>query len=74
MNGTIKKATVKRYQNDDHGQLRAHLGNFLSAYNSRHRLKTLKGLTAYEFLCKAWQTEPQKFILNPLYQMPGLNK
>jgi hypothetical protein len=73
MNRTIKEAAVKRYHYDDHGQLRAHLENFVSAYNFGRRLKTLKGLTPYEFICKAWQTEPQRFILNPLHQMPGLN-
>jgi hypothetical protein len=74
MNRTIKERAVKRYHYDDHGQLRAHLGNFVSAYNFDRRLKTLKGLTPYEFICKAWQTEPQRFILNPPHQMPGLNR
>jgi len=73
MRRTIKDATVKRYHYDDHGQLRAHLGNFVSASNFGRRPTTLKGLTPYQFICKAWQTEPQRFILNPLHQMPGLN-
>ncbi|MEA2263401.1 MAG: hypothetical protein QOJ51_6226, partial [Acidobacteriaceae bacterium] len=37
------------------------------------RLKTLHGLTAYEFICKCWQKEPDRFTLNPIHQMPGLN-
>jgi transposase InsO family protein len=73
MNRTIKEATVQRYHYDAHGQLRRHLDDFVSAYNFGRRLKTLKGLTPYEFICKAWQTEPQRFTLNPLHQMPGLN-
>ena len=44
MNRTIKDATVKRYHYDDHDQLRAHLRNFVDAYNFARRLKTLKGL------------------------------
>jgi hypothetical protein len=36
-------------------------------------LKTLKGLTPYEFICKLWTKEPDRFILDPLHQMPGLN-
>jgi len=36
-------------------------------------LKTLKGLTPYEFICKQWTIEPEKFTLNPIHQMPGLN-
>ena len=37
------------------------------------RQKTLKGLTPYEFICKRWTSEPDRFMLNPLQQMPGLN-
>lgn len=37
------------------------------------RLKTLKGLTPYEFICKAWASQPERFTLDPLHQMPGLN-
>jgi transposase InsO family protein len=73
-NRTIKDATVKRFHYDDHGQLERHLADFISAYNFGRRLKTLKGLTPYEFICKCWTSEPERFILNPLHQMPGLNK
>ena len=47
--------------------------DFIKAYNYGRRLKTLKGLTPYEFICKAWTREPERFTLNPLQQMPGLN-
>ena len=73
MNRTIKEATVKRFHYDDHAQLRRHLADFMDAYNFGRRLKTLKGLTPYEFICKCWTSEPERFILNPLHQMPGLN-
>jgi transposase InsO family protein len=73
MNRTIKDATVKRYYYDNHEQLQRHLADFVGAYNFARRLKTLRGLTPYEFICKRWTTEPQRFILNPLQQMPGLN-
>ena len=33
MNRTIKEATVKRFHYDDHDQLRAHLADFMAAYN-----------------------------------------
>ena len=45
MNRTIKEATVKRYHDDSHAQLTAHLNDFINAYNYRRRLKTLRGLT-----------------------------
>ena len=73
MNRTIKEATVQRYHYDTHAQLKRHLDDFVTAYNFGRRLKTLKGLTPYEFICKCWTSEPKRFTLNPLHQMPGLN-
>ena len=73
MNRTIKEATVKRFHYDDHAQLEAHLQDFINAYNFGRRLKTLRGLTPYEYICKIWTSEPQRFKLNPIHQMPGPN-
>jgi transposase InsO family protein len=73
MNRTIKEATVQRFHYDDHRQLETHLADFVAAYNFGRRLKTLKGLTPYEFICKAWTNEPDRFRLDPIHQMPGLN-
>lgn len=73
MNRTIKEATVQRYHYDSHQQLERHLDDFVSAYNFGRKLKTLKGLTPYEFICKRWTVERERFTLNPLHQMPGLN-
>ena len=73
MNRTIKDATVKRFHYDDHNQLRTHLADFMAAYNFARRLKTISGLTPYKYICKIWTSEPDRFILNPIHQMPGLN-
>jgi len=73
MNRTIKEATVKRYHYDSHRRLKTHLADFINAYNYGRRLKTLKGLTPYEYICKIWTNDPNRFTLNPLHQMPGLN-
>ncbi len=73
MNRTIKEATVKRYHYETHDQLRQHLNNFVDAYNYGSRLKTLKGLTPYEFICRSWANHAERFTVNPLHQMPGLN-
>jgi transposase InsO family protein len=73
MNRTIKEATVRRFHYDTHDQLERHLTDFVNAYNFAKRLKTLKGLTPYEFICKAWTSQSERFTLNPLHQMPGLN-
>ena len=73
MNRTIKDATVKRFHYDDHDQLRRHMADFIDANNFAHRLKTLRGLTPYEFICKIWTTAPERFTIDPAHQMPGLN-
>ena len=64
---------IKRFYYETHDQLRNHLADFVAAYNFAKRLKTLKGLTPYEYICKLWTKEPHRFTLNPLQQMPGLN-
>jgi len=71
--GIVFPLSVKRFHDDDHDQLARHLADFISAYNFGRRLKTLKGLTPYEFICKCWTSEPERFTLNPINQMPGLN-
>ncbi len=68
MNRTLKDATVKRYHYESHDQLRSHLADFITAYNFARRLKTHKGLTPYEFICKSWTAEPERFIVNPIHQ------
>jgi transposase InsO family protein len=73
MNRTIKEATVKRFYYETHDQLREHLANFVAAYNFAKRLKTLKGLTPYEYICKCWTKEPQRFTSDPHHQTPGPN-
>jgi len=73
MNRTVKNAMVKRYHYQSHEQLRAHLADVVSAYNFGRRLKTLRGLTLYEAIRKAWSAEPGRFRVNPLHQMPGPN-
>lgn len=73
MNSTIKEATVRRYYYDSHDRRREHLTNFLAAYNFAKRLKTLKGLTPYEYICKLWAEQPKRFRMDPVHHMPGLN-
>ena len=73
MNRTIKEATVKRYHYCSHGQLKKHMQTFVMAYNCGRRLKTLKGLTPYEYICKIWTNEPERFNINPFQHNVGLN-
>ena len=73
MNRTIKEATVKRFHYEHHDHLRTRLTDFIAAYNFARRLKTLNGLTPYEYICKVWTSERDRFTVNPIHQMPGLN-
>lgn len=66
-------ATAKRFFYDNHAQLRGHLDDFVLAYNFAKQLKTLKGLTPYKSIFKIWTTEPKRFKLDPINQMPKLN-
>ncbi len=73
MNPTIKEATVRSYHYQSHAQLQEHLAAFLNAYNFAKRLKTLAGLTPFQFICSRWQIEPDSFKFNPLHLSLGLN-
>ena len=74
MNRTLKEATVKRYYYATHEQLKQHLYAFVNAYNFAKRLKALKGLTPYEFILKIWQSEPERFTINPYHHNLRLNR
>ena len=67
MNRTIKEATIRRYHYETRDQLESH------AYNFAKRLKTLKGLTPYEYVCGVWTKEPDRFNLDPIHLTAGLN-
>jgi transposase InsO family protein len=73
MNRTLKDATVRRYHDEGHDQLRAHLQLFWEAYTYARRLKTLRGLTPYEFICKTWTDQPHRFRVNPTHLTLGPN-
>ena len=73
MNRTLKEATVRRYHYDSQDQLRQHLAAFLDAYNFAKRLKTLKGLTPFESIYKAWTNEPDRFKHEPIQLISGLH-
>lgn len=73
MNRTIKEATVKRYHYDTHSQLKKHIIDFIAAYNYARRLKTLQGLTPFEYICKIWTSQPKPFKLDPTHHSLGLN-
>ena len=74
MNRTIKDATVKRFHYESHDQLRMHLADVMAACNFARKLKTLSGLTPYEYIRKIWTSDPDRSILDTIHQMTGLNR
>lgn len=72
MNRTLKDATVNRYYYNTHQQLQEHLDAFLCAYNFAKRLKTLHGLTPYQFILERWGDSPDLFHSNPSHLNLGL--
>jgi transposase InsO family protein len=73
MNRTLKEAMVKKYYNQTHQHLKAYFQAFLMAYNFAKRLKTLRGLTPYEYICQYWPKEPEHFTINPYHHTLRLN-
>ena len=71
MNRTLKEATIKRFHYETADQLNTHLQSFLLAYNFAKRLKRLKGLTPYEFVCAEWRKNPSSFIREPTHHASG---
>ena len=71
MNRTVKEATIKRFHDETTTQLNRHLQTFLQAYNFAKRLKRLKGLTPYEFICAEWRKNPSSFIRDPTHYPAG---
>jgi len=73
MNRTIKEATVTRYHHDTHPRLETHVTDFITACNYARRLKMLQGLSPFEYICKIWASEPERFNVDPTHQSPGVN-
>ena len=71
MNRTLKEATIKRFHYETTDQPNTHLQAFLLAYNFAKRLKRLKGLTPYEFICTEWRKSPTVFHRDPADLTPG---
>lgn len=65
LRGAYKDATVKRFYDESHDQLRRHLADFVAVNNFDRRLNTLNGLTPDEFIRRTWASQPEQFTLNP---------
>ena len=50
---------------ESHDELREHFLAFFETYNFDRRLKTLRGLTPFEFVCQCWTEDPDIFRHDP---------
>jgi hypothetical protein len=73
MNRPRREATVQKYYYQTHQHLKEQLHTFLMADNFAKRLKPLRGLTPYEYICQCWHKEPDRFTINPYHHTIGLN-
>ena len=73
MNGLLKTATVNGYNYARDQGLQEDLHSFVLAYNHAKKLKTLKGVTPYEYILASWEKEPERFIAHPNFLTVGLN-
>ena len=69
----LKDATVRRHHYDSRDELRQQLQPFVDAYNHARRLKTLRGLTPHEFICKIRTEQPARFMSDPTHYTLGPN-
>ena len=68
-----KDATTKRHHQNRHDPLRSPLADILNANNVARRLKTLSGLTPYEYIGETRTSVPDRFKPNLVDQMRGTN-
>jgi hypothetical protein len=73
MNRTIKDATVKRYFHQTHDQLRAHLRNFVDAYNLARRLQDPQRPHPLSVHRQSLDFTAATIHHHPLQKMPRLN-
>lgn len=68
--GSDRSPREFHYKSHDH--LQEHFFAFFDTYNFDRRLKTLRGLTPYEYVCRCWEQQPEMFIRNPVENRPKL--
>jgi hypothetical protein len=73
MNRTIKDATVKRFHYDDHDSCARTSRTSWQPTTSHAGSRRSAGSRPTNTSARIWTSEPDRFILDPIHQMPGLN-
>lgn len=61
----LPEASSSGVHYESHDDLQEHFLAFFETYNFDRRLKTLRGLTPFEFVCECWEEDPTHFHHNP---------
>jgi len=64
--------SAREFHYKSHDHLQEHFFAFFDTYNFDRRLKTLRGVTPYEYVCRCWERQPEIFLRNPLEIRPKL--
>lgn len=57
-------------QSDTYVAMRQQLAQFSQSHNFGRRLKTLRGLTPFEYICRVWERHPERFTADPQHLHP----
>lgn len=60
----------RKFHYHSHNHLQEHFFAFFDTYNFERRLKTLGGLTPYEYICNRWTAQPELFRHSPIENRP----
>lgn len=71
---TPKETPAREFYYRSHDHLQEHFSAFFDSYNFDRRLKTLGGLTPYEFIYRFWETQPALFNRDPAEIAPKFKR
>ncbi|MEG3090255.1 hypothetical protein [Sphingomonas sp. PB1R3] len=63
---------VKRFHYESRDEMRTHLANFMTPYDYAYAAKASSGFMPYGCIAKIRMSEPDRFIVDAIHQMPRL--
>jgi hypothetical protein len=66
-----KENDANHFEHENITDLEAYVVYFVDTLNFKRKLKCLRGLTPYGFICKLWETQPDLFLHEPYHLAVG---
>lgn len=63
--------SIDHFAYGNQADLELYLSHFLTSFNYTRRLKCLRGLAPYRFICKIWEAQPDLFLADPYHANVG---